>query len=97
MLMAVNCDNLHWCGVLLDFTKDAYYIFNPNYSLEETRATQKFAMRCLAPLFPVGPRYSFSLVMSLTQLDSYHCGAYVLMWFDLYVNGRDVRMADYDN
>lgn len=83
--------------MLLDLVQQTFSIFNLSSSLEDIRATQKFATSCIVPLLPADRRYSFMQLTQLTQTDSYNCGVYVLMWFEMHVSAPQSPRVEYDN
>ncbi|KAI9979558.1 hypothetical protein PInf_006031 [Phytophthora infestans] len=83
VLFPINCNNNHWCAVLMDLEKGRVYVYDSmasSYMIGVRAVAQKMIM-----MPPDGVRPSARLVTHDpglgVQCDSYNCGVYVLLVF----------------
>ncbi|OWZ19923.1 LOW QUALITY PROTEIN: hypothetical protein PHMEG_0005748 [Phytophthora megakarya] len=86
VLIPVNCSNNHWCAVLMNLQKGRSYIYDPMAS--SYLAAVRAVAQTLTRMVPEEARPSTRLINHVLglriQTDSYYCGVYVLLAFEMF-------------
>ncbi|KAI9984438.1 hypothetical protein PInf_005786 [Phytophthora infestans] len=96
VLFPINCNNNHWCAVLMDLEKGRVYVYDSmasSYMIGVRAVAQKMIM-----MLPDGVRPSARLVTHDpglgVQCDSYNCGVYVLLVFEMFCGSEPLGDLD---
>ncbi|ETP04501.1 hypothetical protein F441_18732 [Phytophthora nicotianae CJ01A1] len=96
VLFPINCNNNHCCTVLMDMKKGRVYVYDSmasSYAASVRVVAQKMIM-----MLPDGVRPSARLVTHDpglgVQSDSYNCGVYVLLAFEIFCGSEPPRQED---
>ncbi|ETP44257.1 hypothetical protein F442_09138 [Phytophthora nicotianae P10297] len=96
VLFPINCNNNHWCAVLMDMQKGRVYVYDSmasSYADSVRAVAQKMIM-----MLPDGVRPSARLVTHDpglgVQSDSYNCGVYVLLAFEIFCGSEPLGHLD---
>ncbi|POM67919.1 Hypothetical protein PHPALM_15984, partial [Phytophthora palmivora] len=92
----LNCNNNHWCGVLMNLEKGRVYVYD---SMASSYATSIRAVtQQMIPMIPESARPSARLVTHDPglgiQSDSYNCGVYVLLAFEIFCGSEPLGHLD---
>ncbi|GMF35657.1 unnamed protein product [Phytophthora fragariaefolia] len=80
----------HWCAAAVNFAEYSITIFDPQQTGDRFAALRTYLRAELVPLLPIPPspkRYSFKQVDWVVQLDTYNCGLFVVLFFELLLLG----------
>ncbi|KAF4142281.1 Ulp1 protease family C-terminal catalytic domain-containing protein [Phytophthora infestans] len=78
--------NEHWCAVAVNFNDLTITVLDPQRTGDRYEALRKYLYADLVPLLPQPPspkRYRFKQLEWMTQVDSYNCGVFVIMFFEM--------------
>ncbi|KAF4145081.1 Ulp1 protease family C-terminal catalytic domain-containing protein [Phytophthora infestans] len=76
----------HWCSTAVNFNELTITIFDPQVTGDRFETLRRYLRDELVPLLPLPPspkRYRFKRVEWVTQVDDYHCGVFVIMFFEM--------------
>ncbi|KAG1688159.1 hypothetical protein DVH05_003941 [Phytophthora capsici] len=96
VLFPINCNNNHWCAVLMDLEKGRVFVYD---SMASTYATSVRAVtQNMIMMLPEVVRPSARLVTHDPGLgiqnDSYNCGVYVLLAFEVFCGSEPLGHLD---
>eukprot|EP00644_Phytophthora_capsici_P019284 jgi/Phyca11/132892/e_gw1.255.8.1 len=86
VLLPINCNGVHWCSIMVDLATSEVLIYDPMSS--SYMANARDVAQILIPLLPTPAktRYRIRTYESElgTQMDSYNCGLFVLVAFEMF-------------
>ncbi|KAG6612332.1 uncharacterized protein IUM83_10629 [Phytophthora cinnamomi] len=96
VLFPINCNNNHWCAVLMNLEKGRVYVYDSMASSYAT--TIRAVAQQMITMLPDGVRPSARLVTHDPGLgvhsDSYNCGVYVLLAFEMFCGSEPLGHLD---
>ncbi|ETM50973.1 hypothetical protein L914_05089 [Phytophthora nicotianae] len=89
VLFPVNCNGNHWCSVMINLEKGSVAIYDSSSSsyLTSVRSVAQTLIMLLPELARPRPRVQTYESGLGVQLDSYNCGVYVLLAFEMFCGG----------
>ncbi|KAL4105412.1 hypothetical protein PRIC1_003477 [Phytophthora ramorum] len=96
VLFPINCNNNHWCAVLMNLEKGRVYVYD-SMSSSDAVSIRAVAQQIIA-LLPGDVRPSARLQIHDpglgVQSDSYNCGMYVLLSFEMFCGSEPIGHLD---
>ncbi|KAJ8556614.1 hypothetical protein ON010_g9351 [Phytophthora cinnamomi] len=96
VLFPVNCNNNHWCSIVVNLAKGKVYIYDSS-SFSYLLGVRAVA-HTLIPLLPATVQRSLRVQTYESglgvQTDSYNCGVYVLIAFEMFCGAEPLGHLD---
>ncbi|KAG1706344.1 hypothetical protein DVH05_001491 [Phytophthora capsici] len=89
VLLLVNFDENHWCGVIIDCQERIIILFNPLRCQDRINEVSRLVQSKIEPLLPV-KKYRYKTYGAFTQSDSYNCGVGILVFFEAFLSGKNI-------
>lgn len=98
LLIAVNVDGNHWCALVANVSAGIVTVFDPQQCRDRIKQLKAVAVKEIFPLLPGRETgYKFAVFPSMTQVDNYNCGLFVLIFFEAMLSGSSVSDIDDDD
>ncbi|KAE9296880.1 hypothetical protein PR003_g23647, partial [Phytophthora rubi] len=96
VLWPINCNNSHWCAVLMELEKGRVYVYD--YMASSYATSVRAVAQLLITMLPDDVRPSSRLVTHDPglgiQSDRYNCGVYVLLAFEMFCGSEPLGHLD---
>ncbi|GMF56100.1 unnamed protein product [Phytophthora fragariaefolia] len=96
VLWPINCNNNHWCAVLMDLQKGRVYIYDSmatSYTTSVRVVAEQLITTLAADVRPSSRFMTHDPGLGV-QTDSYNCGVYVLLAFELFCGSEPLGHLD---
>ncbi|KAI9994458.1 hypothetical protein PInf_011090 [Phytophthora infestans] len=96
VLFPISCNNNHWYAVLMDLEKGRVYVYASmasSYMIGVRAVAQKMTMMLPDGVSPSARLVTYDSGLG-AQCDSYNCGVYVLLTFEMFCGSEPLGHLD---